>query len=109
MAKFISKVVLCCVILDTAFTAVFGAYCSGKPEVGERISTLPIHDEVKPRLIHSVKNAMLFEAGPKNYTFPIVHIWGNPYEIGNILLNYLYIFIQACILNKFGNFIIQSY
>eukprot|EP01036_Dinobryon_divergens_P030604 gene30604-39874_t len=82
MAKFLSKIVLCSVILDAAFTAVFGAYCSGKPEAGERISTIPIHDELKPRLIHSVKNAMLFEAGPKNSTFPIVHIWGNPYEIG---------------------------
>mmetsp|Transcript_4788 Transcript_4788/g.6599 ORF Transcript_4788/g.6599 Transcript_4788/m.6599 type:complete len:452 (+) Transcript_4788:41-1396(+) len=61
---------------------VFGAYCSGKPDAGERVNTIPIHEELKPRFIRSVPNAMLFEAGPLNATFPIVHIWGNPYEIG---------------------------
>lgn len=25
---------------------------------------------------------MLFEAGPSNARFPIVHVWGSPYEVG---------------------------
>ena len=45
-----------------AITSVFGAYCSGKPEPGERISAFPIHDELKPRLIRSVKNAIMLSS-----------------------------------------------
>jgi hypothetical protein len=49
--------------------------------IGERTSPYPIFDE-PPTFIRQVKNAMLFEAGPANARFPIVHLWGNPYEIG---------------------------
>ena len=89
MVKFLSQLFLQCFIIDAAITSVFGAYCSGKPEPGERISAFPIHDELKPRLIRSVKNAMLFEAGPINSSFPIVHIWGNPYEIGSKFFTFI--------------------
>jgi len=73
---------LCILLQIFCGSNVFGAYCSGKPDAGERVNTIPIHEELKPRFIRSVHNAMLFEAGPLNATFPIVHIWGNPYEIG---------------------------
>lgn len=59
----------------------FGAYCSGKPAPGERTSTLPIYDG-KLRFRKQIKNAVLYEAGPLNASFPVVHLWGNPYEIG---------------------------
>ena len=57
------------------------AYCSGSPDEGERTNEFPIYDE-DLRFIRSVKNAMLFEAGPPNATFPVVHLWGTPYEVG---------------------------
>lgn len=58
-----------------------GAYCNGSPDAGERTNDFPIYDE-NLRFIRSVKNAMLFEAGPPNATFPLVHLWGTPYEVG---------------------------
>jgi isopenicillin-N N-acyltransferase-like protein len=57
------------------------AYCNGSPDPGERTNDYPIFD-AKLRHIRSVKNAMLFEAGPPNATFPVVHLWGTPYEVG---------------------------
>ena len=79
---FFNMMYLQLLLLSSTINFLRAAYCSGKPEPGERINSIPIHDELKPRLIRSVSNAMLFEAGPLNATFPIVHIWGNPYEIG---------------------------
>jgi hypothetical protein len=55
------------------------AYCNGSPDAGERVSQYDIFDET-PTFVREVKNAMLFEAGPSNARFPIVHMWGNPYE-----------------------------
>merc|ERR1719456_1476383 len=57
------------------------AYCSGSPAPGERTNDFPIFDQ-KLRHIKSVKNGMLFEAGPPNATFAVVHLWGTPYEVG---------------------------
>lgn len=61
--------------------SVSGAYCHGSPAAGERVNDMPIVDE-KLTHIRSVKNAMLFEAGPANARFPVVHVWGTPYEVG---------------------------
>ena len=57
------------------------AYCSGAPDAGERTNEFPIF-EGDMRFVRSVKNAMLFETGPPNATFPVVHLWGTPYEVG---------------------------
>jgi len=57
------------------------AYCNGKPDEGERVNEFPIFDGPL-RFRRSVKNAMLFEAGPLNASFPVVHLWGNAYEVG---------------------------
>ena len=62
-------------------TLTMAAYCHGSPDAGERTNDYPIWDR-DLRHIRSVKNAMLFEAGPLNASFPIVHVWGTPYEIG---------------------------
>ena len=61
--------------------AAEAAYCNGSPDAGERTNDFPIYDE-QLRHVRSVKNAMLFEAGPPNATFPVVHLWGTPYEVG---------------------------
>lgn len=73
---------LCVLVLILAtFAIVDGAYCHGSPAAGERTNEFPIYD--KPlRFVRSVKNAMLFEGGPLNASFPVVHVWGSPYEIG---------------------------
>ncbi len=57
------------------------AYCNGSPDAGERTNDFPIYNG-EMRFIRSVKNAMLFETGPPNATFPVVHLWGTPYEVG---------------------------
>lgn len=64
-----------------ALQSAEAAYCNGSPDPGERTNEFPIYD-TNLRHIKSVKNAMLFEAGPPNATFPVVHLWGTPYEVG---------------------------
>jgi hypothetical protein len=72
-------VALSAVIIGSQVTEA--AYCNGSPDAGERTNDFPIYDE-DLRYVKSVKNAMLFEAGPPNATFPVVHLWGTPYEVG---------------------------
>jgi hypothetical protein len=69
------------VVMLSFLSVGFGAYCSGAPDAGERTNNFPIYD-APLRFVRSVKNAMLFEAGPPNATFPVVHLWGTPYEVG---------------------------
>ncbi|CAM9298062.1 unnamed protein product [Ectocarpus fasciculatus] len=57
------------------------AYCNGAPDEGTRTSDLAIFDE-EPTFVRSVKNAALYEAGPANARFPIVHVYGDAYEVG---------------------------
>ena len=78
MSRFLSAIFVVLAVLGKADAA----YCNGNPDAGERTNEVPIWDETAPRFVRSVKNAMLFEAGPPNATFPIVHLWGTPYDIG---------------------------
>jgi isopenicillin-N N-acyltransferase like protein len=64
-----------------AIQGSYGAYCNGSPDEGERTNDLPIFD-TDLRFVRSVKNGILYEAGPANATFPIAHIYGNAYERG---------------------------
>lgn len=57
------------------------AYCSGSPDEGERTSEFPIMD-TPPVFVREVANAKLYEAGPENARFDVVHVWGTPYEMG---------------------------
>lgn len=77
MNSFVLLLLVLCIFVE----AVHAAYCSGSPAPGERVNSFPIFDD-KLRFVRSVKNAMLFEAGPANASFPIVHLWGTPYEVG---------------------------
>ena len=63
---------------------VKAAYCSGSPAPGERESAFPIYDQPAETLtfVKAVPNAILYEAGPPNATFPVVHLYGSPYEVG---------------------------
>ncbi len=68
-------------IACAVLSCVHAAYCNGKPASGERVNAYPTF-EGRIRYKKSIKNAMLYEAGPLNATFPIVHVWGTPYEVG---------------------------
>jgi isopenicillin-N N-acyltransferase-like protein len=59
----------------------YGAYCHGKPADGERTNDFDVVD-TELTFVKSVENAMVFEAGPANARFPVVHLWGTPYEMG---------------------------
>jgi len=69
------------VLILANLATVDGAYCTFGPAPGERTNDFPIYDEPL-RYIRSVPNAMLFEAGPPDAPFPVVHVWGTPYEVG---------------------------
>jgi isopenicillin-N N-acyltransferase-like protein len=69
------------VVLAVLSATAFGAYCSGKPDEGERVSAYDIHDGPLV-LVKEVKNAKLYEAGPEGHKFSVVHLWGTPYEVG---------------------------
>ena len=72
------------ILAGTAFLSqvqVDAAYCNGSPDPGVRSSDLPIFDE-PPTFVRAVKNAALYEAGPDNARFPVVHVYGNAYEVG---------------------------
>eukprot|EP00605_Chrysophyceae_sp_TOSAG23-4_P002579 GSChrysophyteH1.ASY1.ANO1.2849.1 assembled CDS len=71
---------LVCVLVVLA-TVANAAYCSGSPAPGERTNDLPIAAS-DLKLIKTVKNGVLYEAGPENARFPVVHVYGTPYEMG---------------------------
>jgi len=76
------KLLFCAaVFFGQAINLSLGAYCSGSPAPGERVSDFDIHDEA-PKFVKSVKNAKLFTAGPPGAEFSIVHVYGTPYEVG---------------------------
>lgn len=77
MLRFVLSTTL---LLATAWNAQ-AAYCNGSPQPGERTSDFPIFDSPL-KFVKSVKNAMLFTAGPANAPFDVVHVWGTPYEVG---------------------------
>jgi isopenicillin-N N-acyltransferase-like protein len=81
MAPIFSLLVAIFVLLNIYISVVNGAYCNGSPAAGERVNQYPIFDG-QLRHIRSVPNAMLFHAGPLNTSFPVVHVWGTPYEVG---------------------------
>jgi hypothetical protein len=79
--NFISKLALVVLVVTQSLQYASAAYCSGKPQPGERENTFDIIDE-ELTFVKSAKNAMVFEAGPANNRFPVVHVWGTPYEMG---------------------------
>jgi hypothetical protein len=68
-------------VLVLLSTKSLSEYCGGSPAEGTRTNEAPIFDE-EPTFVKSIKNAALYEAGPANARFPIVHVYGTPYEIG---------------------------
>ena len=80
--KFVSHQLIAALALG-APTLTGAAYCNGKPDPGDRVSPYPIFDE-EPTFVRSVKNAALFEAGPANARFELLHVYGTPYEVSRI-------------------------
>jgi hypothetical protein len=70
-------------IAATALSAAQAAYCNGSPAAGTRTNENPIFDGMEAmRFVRKAKNAVLFETGPENATFKVVHLYGSPYELG---------------------------
>ena len=58
------------------------AYCTGGPEEGERTNDFDIA-AADLELIRTGENAKLYEAGPENARFKVLHLYGNNgYELG---------------------------
>eukprot|EP01138_Halocafeteria_seosinensis_P009083 gb/GECG01009283.1/.p1 GENE.gb/GECG01009283.1/~~gb/GECG01009283.1/.p1 ORF type:complete len:411 (+),score=43.99 gb/GECG01009283.1/:1-1233(+) len=60
---------------------VDAAFCHGAPKPGANPNNHPIHDAT-PTMERSVKNGKAFRAGPTDYEFWVVHVYGTPYEMG---------------------------
>ena len=69
------------IVALVALSAVNAAYCNGSPADGERTNDATIAPQ-NLVLIKKVKNGVLYEAGPDNARFPVVHVYGTPYEMG---------------------------
>lgn len=77
------NVIFIVVILSSYIFLVDSAFCTSEPDAGERTSDYEILDGMADlKLINSVENGKLFEAGPSNARFPIVHVYGTHYEMG---------------------------
>jgi hypothetical protein len=76
----------------------FAAYCSGSPDAGTRTNELPISPE-NIKVEKAVKNGVLTTAGPQSARFPILHVYGTPYEKGyaqgELMKEYLTKFIHT--------------
>ncbi|KAL4234138.1 hypothetical protein ACF0H5_005791 [Mactra antiquata] len=70
-------IVLLCGIAGTTLAA----YCSGGPSPHAVRNTNPVF-KGEPRFVKQVKNGKLFIAGEAQSAFPVVHVWGTPYEMG---------------------------
>lgn len=57
------------------------AYCSGSPDAGTRTNEQGIYDG-PITFVRKDVNASLWTAGPANAPFPIVHVWGDAYQVG---------------------------
>ena len=68
-------------LLVSAFCGSYGAYCHGKPDPNAAPNTFG-YVEASPKLIGSTTNGELYVAGPSNQEFYLVHVSGDPYEMG---------------------------
>ena len=57
------------------------AFCNGAPDEGDFTNNYPVIDG-EMKMIKSVKNGVLYETGPDNAKFDVVHVFGSPYEMG---------------------------
>jgi isopenicillin-N N-acyltransferase-like protein len=58
-----------------------GAFCTSGPDPGERTNDAPF-DTTAHAFVRSVENGALYEAGPENARFPLLHVYGSAYEMG---------------------------
>lgn len=59
-----------------------GAYCNGSPEPGERSNPNSLLLDANLKVVKRVENGVLMFAGPDNARFPIIHLYGTPYQKG---------------------------
>ena len=61
--------------------AAHAAFCSSSPDPGDRTNDFPIIDE-ELTFVRANSNAALYQAGPANARFDVVHVYGTAYEMG---------------------------
>ena len=61
--------------------ATFAAFCTSGPDAGERLNDNEIETQ-GPTFVKSVENAAMYEAGPSDGRFPVMHVYGSGYEMG---------------------------
>ena len=81
MMRVLMRVLVLFILLATLVVVAKSAYCSGSPDAGERTNNFDIYDEDLV-FVKEIQNGKLYEAGPKGARFPVVHLWGSPYEKG---------------------------
>jgi isopenicillin-N N-acyltransferase like protein len=69
------------VLLAALLRSASAAFCSGAPDPGEFTNDFPVLDG-DMTLKKQVKNGALYETGPSNARFDVVHVWGSAYEMG---------------------------
>ena len=75
------KWIIALVLVLTLLRSVDAAFCNGSPDAGEFTNDYPILDG-EMDLIKTVKNGALYETGPSNARFDVVHLWGTAREMG---------------------------
>jgi len=63
------------------FSQSFGAYCSGKPNSNALPNSFG-SVAAEPQLIGATDNGKLYTVGPDDQQFYLVHIYGDPYQMG---------------------------
>lgn len=72
----------CLLYLVAALELANAAYCSGAPEPGERTNENALNLDANLKVVKRVENGVLMYAGPDNARFPVIHLYGSPYQRG---------------------------
>ena len=70
------------VVVAVLLSSASSAYCNGSPDAGERTNDYPVAEPNMGEAVKTVENGVLYMAGPDNARFPVVHVYGTPYEMG---------------------------
>jgi hypothetical protein len=75
------RVELLALIFSAGVQSARTAFCTSGPDPGERTNTAPF-ETAPPVFVKSAANGALYEAGPANAKFPVLHVYGSAYEMG---------------------------
>ena len=73
--------VCCVVVVAVLLRSSEAAFCNGSPAEGDFTNDYPVVDGAMKEL-KTVSNGVLYETGPENARFDVVHVYGSPYDMG---------------------------